>query len=226
MKRVMLAAMLASACGSASAAVVTFINTDPSFTLEIHDVINDPAEIPSWRVLDITQPVTSQPAKGTLGPSWSVRVVFEFAFTWAESDKKSLWGNTNSAVAYTEGHILDGWSGLPMAVDVPELFDPGDAIGAGSHWGGGARLWEFNTRGRWDFIPWPDSAFVGLRITLPDGVHYGFVEIERFDFFGSPRYRPLSWGYETEVGVPLVLVPAPGAAVLLASAGLIARRRR
>jgi hypothetical protein len=75
------------------------------------------------------------------------------------------------------------------------------------------------------------TGFVAVSFTLDDGVHYGWIEVINDSVAGSGwwRYDILAWGYETEAGVAIAAgaVPAPGAAGLLALAGLgVARRRR
>jgi len=77
-----------------------------------------------------------------------------------------------------------------------------------------------------------DSAFVGFRVTLDDGLpHYGWIEINyrlgpvRFDQPSTIfMYQPVRWAYETLPNTPIT-VPSPGALGLLGLAAMAAARR-
>lgn len=219
MKQLTLCAILIAACGSASAAVVKFINTDPDFML---------GAALYWeggQPLDITQPVTNQPALHTDGPSWAVRTNYE-EISSTYGDIQTLFGNSGARIATTVDIYFDGEGGLVFA-NVPKWWDVEEPLGPDAAWIRETLLWARHDDGRYDFTPATGTFFVGLEIALPDGVHYGFVEIQRLDISSwAPSFRPVSWGYETRVGVPLVIVPSPAAASLLVGAALIARRRR
>lgn len=66
----------------------------------------------------------------------------------------------------------------------------------------------------------------GVRFTLPDGVHYGWVYAHRPN--DANWYQPVVWAYESTPDTPaLVTVPgAPTFALAIASGFLFARRRR
>jgi hypothetical protein len=58
------------------------------------------------------------------------------------------------------------------------------------------------------FFPGRD-AFVGVELTLPDGVHYGFIQV-RVPELSSIGYLK-SYGFETQPGVPILAgAPEPG----------------
>jgi hypothetical protein len=76
----------------------------------------------------------------------------------------------------------------------------------------------------------PDTytAFLGFELTKPDGIHYGYMEMQMIT--GGTFGRLLSIGYETTPGVPIItqFSPEPRVALLLALGGLgvLLRRRR
>lgn len=70
--------------------------------------------------------------------------------------------------------------------------------------------------------------FVGMELTLADGVHYGYLELSVLEL--STLGTVHSYAFETQPGVPIttVLTPEPGRTglLLLAAMALMGRRRR
>ncbi len=71
--------------------------------------------------------------------------------------------------------------------------------------------------------------FIGLEFRLPDGIHYGYLDVFAGDYAGISLH---GWAYETTPGMSItaVSVPEPGSVWLLGAAGvagvLVACRRR
>lgn len=231
MKSTLCVTFVGALASAASADLLTFVNTDPTFTLGVYDTINTD-DGPSGQWLDITQDVANQPAYGVVGPAWSFAVYYEPGVTSGDGYQRWFSARPSARIAEspTPGVVLDGYTGTPYEVPIPQLFGAGDSIGGTAIWSTRTDIQKNNAEGSWEFLPITSTSFIGIQLTLPDGVHYGFVEVEVYDSspFGGFQhaYRPISWGYETDVGVPVVIVPAPGAALALLGAGLTTRRRR
>jgi hypothetical protein len=94
------------------------------------------------------------------------------------------------------------------------------------HWPSGTFVTEDPLTG---FLTiFPESGYLGVEITKPDGVHYGWVDVGVLGF--DPTGRIYGWGYETQAGVPAqISVPEPTITALFgigAAATLIRRRRQ
>lgn len=209
---------------NAAADLIAFTNTNPTFTLSPFDTINDEP----GQALDITKDIFNQPAFGAAGPAWKVWVEYIPGATTGDGNWQHLRSLSGIAQAATPINILDGDTGAPTTAYGPRLFNfgPGDRIGPACTWTGSPFLFRSNQFGRWDSIP-TGLISVGVRIVLPDGIHYGFVDLERFTSSPSEfrRYRPVYWGYETVPNKPIGFVPAPAGVMALSAIGLVARRR-
>lgn len=73
-----------------------------------------------------------------------------------------------------------------------------------------------------------NSAFVGLELTINGLMHYGWIQLTWDPTIagGRSQYRATSWAYETDAGMPARVIPAPGAAGLLACSCIMALRQR
>ncbi len=104
------------------------------------------------------------------------------------------------------------------SIDAPVSLEPGDVVGPGSlevH----AVLGEGNLYETTDCtgdgsIDVVDDGFtIGVAIQEPDGVHYGWITIDRpspddpVSIYGP--YRVLQYAYETEPGVPVTVTAPP-----------------
>jgi hypothetical protein len=71
-------------------------------------------------------------------------------------------------------------------------------------------------------------AFIGVSLELPDGVHYGWIDLQDNGYNANPSLVPLAWAWETEPGVPIPagVIPAPASAMVLGAALIPLRRRR
>jgi hypothetical protein len=94
------------------------------------------------------------------------------------------------------------------------------------HWPSGTFVTEDPLTG---FLTiFPESGYLGIEITKPDGVHYGWVDVGVIGF--APVGRIYGWGYETQAGVPAqISVPEPSLGALFfigCTATLLCRRRQ
>jgi hypothetical protein len=72
----------------------------------------------------------------------------------------------------------------------------------------------------------PESGYLGVEFTNASGIHYGWVDVGVLGF--DPSGRVYGWGWETQAGVAVRIVPETST-VLLMSAGVLAavfQRRR
>ena len=73
----------------------------------------------------------------------------------------------------------------------------------------------------------PESGYLGVRFTLADGLHYGWVEVGVLGL--APTGFVRSYGWETDAGIPIAAgAPEPSRSVflLLGMTALFCRRRR
>lgn len=64
--------------------------------------------------------------------------------------------------------------------------------------------------------------YVGVRFTDIDGDHYGWIDVVREGL----DLNAFAWAYETEPGVPITIIPAPGTLLALVVGAAVTRRRR
>jgi len=77
-----------------------------------------------------------------------------------------------------------------------------------------------------NLVIFPESGYLGVEFTNATGIHYGWVDVGVIGF--APVGRIYGWGWETQAGVPVQIVPEPSS-VLLVFAGIVAaifRRQR
>ncbi len=119
--------------------------------------------------------------------------------------------------------------GAPGGVEVEEggmwgMFlvgvDAGTLIPSGLAWDNAASIYY---SGYGSELPEGQATYIGARLNLGDGFHYGWIGVVR-DGWDLDTF---AWGYETEVGVPIEAgVPEPGSLALLALGACAALRRR
>ena len=65
-------------------------------------------------------------------------------------------------------------------------------------------------------------AFIGMRLQMPDGVHYGWAQLT-FEQTDRPRAFLVDWAYETRPEFPIVagVVPEPAISALLVAGGAL-----
>lgn len=124
------------------------------------------------------------------------------------------------------GTLYDIGGNLNPTITGPYPFSPGDEVGPNASWTtysavstGAGPFWDrppqfdiTDQEHRTD-VDWVrDGIIIGLEITEPDGVHYGWIEIERLPGYNSQQvslcvedYRVVRYAYETEPGVPALV---------------------
>jgi hypothetical protein len=202
----------------AHASVVTFSNTGNVFNWRPYAV-----QQPPGLQLDITLPATQSGGATPYSISWSrgspggsdIGVTHDMGGSASARVVRSTVG--------VEAQLYSG--GGPYYVYPPLDFLPGTTIGPGLNWQNTATLgWlRFDLGEHWVV----GSAFtMGLQLTMPDGVHYGYGNFVLSSGTYGTQYQPTSWGYETDPGVP-VTVPGPGGlSVIWLGATAAFRRKR
>lgn len=78
-----------------------------------------------------------------------------------------------------------------------------------------------------NMVIFPESGYLGVEFTNTTGIHYGWVDVGVLGFF--PVGRIYGWGWETQAGVPVQIVPEPSSVFLITAAmlaGVFRRHRR
>jgi hypothetical protein len=212
------AIILALAALPASADLITFHNTNALFEWSPQMSGSFPGPIPGTR-LDITQPNTqSGDPNSPLGIGWY------HAQPVTSSQGLPHFMFTGSSVRFVTSTVATpvqlSFSGPPTNLYLPQDFSGGAVIGPGLSYSQQAHIGYHWVQVGGDLWIAGSSFTLGVRITLPDGPHYGFA---RFQQVGN--YIPMEWGYEDRPNVP-ISVPGPGSMPLLTAAALMRRRRR
>src|SRR5262245_7417532 len=193
----------AVACGLTAAAkgdVVPFSNADLTFWWQPF-VYTGPGNY-----LDITRRAT-QP--GDLVP---ISLWWNHAFVIS-----STHGQVHRIICGTEILLARSLTGVPVPLDpgAPVNIDPpldipdGGTVGGALNWQTSADIGWIRS-GYGDFYIAGAGFTMGLRFTLPDGVHYGYARCllgparPNYSFL---QYHPVEWGYETLPGVALTIPP-------------------
>lgn len=208
---------------SASAAVVSFQNQGGAFDWRCV-LDGNPAQA-TW--LDITQPAT-QTGESSARSFFLQRFT---GFTTPHFNEDRIVGVTADArIARRSTSIaLTDEEGIVNSFAFARSFAPGSEVGAGLNFHQSAHVAVTNFYTEPFIERLLPTGFVGVSVNLADGVHYGFIELAPVE---SPfgifiEYDVVSWGYETQVGVGIV-IPAPACGLVAGGLGLcgLARRRR
>ncbi len=191
-----------------SAELIIFKNTDSDLqTLEYY--LAAPGIQILGQSLDITRAPDDQPKLGDL-PSGSVLIM------WTTSPFRELGEfiyagpglNTKLAIDDEQGVAIDPPTGAPIYYDIFHDFDKGSPIrpdpGTEYEWSGS---WvclhaDVSTAGPEGVYFTDDSFLIGVRFSVDEQTHYGFIEMERTEHVDgqshSIKWMPRRWGYETE----------------------------
>ena len=231
-RSVLLLVLLAAPVPAVNAAPVVFDNTDARFAWPT-EVVGDSGTSPRPGAgLDVTRGPGEQPTgssgggRGTFWFSQSSFSTCSLRLCW----QHNFWSITTRGPAALAVDRAPGSTPPPH----PVALSSTGVVGPDHHFHDHALAREAH------FSPafgggvtrhFPDHGFVGTRVTLDDGVHYGFIELQLDWANATHTARPLRWGYESEAGVPFpmsAVVPEPAAAAVLAgcATALSARRPR
>lgn len=102
-------------------------------------------------------------------------------------------------------------------------------VGSAGYWPAGMIPPPLNPDGSPGLGPLvPESGYLGVFFSLPDGIHYGWVEVGVYPNASLGYLR--SYGWETEPNTPIIAgsVPEPGRLLLFLAGGfaVVCRRRR
>jgi len=208
---------------SAPAAVVSFQNHNSAFDWRC--VVDGNASQATW--LDITQPATQSGASSAHAfymqrfTGFSTPHFNEDRIVGVTADARIARRPTSIALTDEEG-IINSFA-------FARSFAPGSEVGAGLsfHQSAHVAVTNFYTQPLIErLLP---TGFVGVSVLLDDGLHYGWIELAAVENPGGIyiEYDVVSWGYETQAGVGIV-IPAPASGLVAGGLGLcgLARRRR
>jgi len=184
------------------------------------------------QTLNITSSPFDQPEPGQL-PEGSILIMETH-----HSGGDFIWmgmGRVTMAAKSTNATIVpDPWAGALIPYYGPQDYANGDRIDGSANFNDGWRMLHganelTDDRGVFSV---EEIFTVAVAFELSDGMHYGYAQLERtLEMHGSQReieWHPLRWGYETQAGVAVSIVPAPGAlaCMLLGVSGFATRRQR
>ncbi len=184
----------------------------------------------SFEYFDVRQPPEAQPVESADG-NFLIIGDCEFGGSFPRNINIGNCPDSGGNIRFAHGGpstepgtLYDvGGNALFGEIQGPYPFAAGEAVGPNAQWQFGAferlgwsQLWtrtpqfditdeEFRSD-----IDWVGNGIIiGLEITEADGVHYGWIEIERLTDFDPARvsrcsepYRVVRYAYETEPGVP------------------------
>jgi hypothetical protein len=189
----------------AAAEVVVFDNSTGPFLWE-------PAGLESeGNRLDITQPPTQT---GVAGNNGFGKYIGSSATSCSlEMASSNFFAEDGARIAISNAPIRFTYTGCgaPTGVTVyktPSVpYAPTQPIDADALWAGGA-VFVVNFAGMIILTP----LTLGASITLPDGVHYGWIRIGTVVIDGGNNpLQPVAWAYETEPGVAIPAWGVPDA---------------
>ncbi|MBC7773633.1 MAG: hypothetical protein H7210_14150 [Pyrinomonadaceae bacterium] len=217
------AALLAGCAGPAVGDVVYFDNSGGEFVWEESWFFGD---FHHGTSLDITLP----PSQSGEATPYSLQSYSEIYFTSGQLVTTSLTPDQPGNVTVARGpetFVNPGpWSGN---VDPAIAFAAGDPIGPavpGGTWGANADVdWRSGIQ---DVSLIDGHAFIGVCLQLPDGPHYGWIDLVDNGYNAGRSFVALGWAWETtpNTALPAGTVPGPAALACFAVAGVSALRRR
>jgi hypothetical protein len=218
------AAVLVSIAGDAAGSIVYFNNSGGQFVWQESFYL---AGFHHGTSLDITQPPSQS---GEITP-YSIHSFSESFLTSGETVTTSLRADASTVSVSQAPRILVNTPG-PYArfVDPPVVYAVGELVSASTPNGDWDSYADVNWRSsQTDISLINGRAFVGVKLEMPDGPHYGWIDLIDNGYYASPSFVAAAWAWETTPNTPLPagMVPGPGSLVCLMMAGMrVAQRRR
>ena len=205
MKKAILSAIASiAAAGATHADLQIHTNTNFEFTLSYYHFLSSP---PAGTSLNIRLDAASQAATD----EWPLD---ENAFgIWADGPSSSSgWGNyyffddgdakvtkSDEITVVDNGYYQDWYT--PVTT-----FSPGESVGPESFTDAvGRDILTFSWEGPINHSPIDGMGFVGVSIVIEGQTHYGWVLMVD-DYPAGSNYQPIAWAFETEPGVPALVV--------------------
>jgi len=219
-------ALVAGTASAAHASIQYFNNAGGAFVWESSTFFS---EFIPGTFLDITQP----PSQSGAQTPFSIQSFSEPLFFSRQFVTTTLVADDASRISFARGpHQI-----MHPLPDIAGECDPAVALASGVMIDGdvpGAAWSDYaDVNFRADMIDQSligGRSFVGVKLHMADGVHFGWIDLQDNGYNANPSFVPLAWAYETTPDTPLPagVVPAPGTLSLLAltAAPLLARRRR
>lgn len=174
--------------------------------------------------LDITTDVSHQPGQFVpITPYWMIQDPRPSSGNLT-SGQTALFGQ--GAATFALGPVFD--RGIAGTLPAPAQLSVGDVVGPSFTYAQSVYVGHVQPNFGQGVPPsqvLSSTGYIGVRLELSDGTHYGWVHI-----FGTLASRSWTfdadrWAYETTLGVP-ALVPTPGVLAASSIALLISIRRR
>mgnify|MGYP003663365283 CR=1 FL=1 len=226
--KLMVFSSIAVLCSSAHADMVRYENTNENLqTLKMYSDLGRMGQ-----TLNITASPFDQPIPGDL-PEGSILIMETH-----HSGGDFIWmgmGRVTTAAKSTNATLVpDPWAGEYISYYGPQGYANGDLVDESANFNDGWRMLHGANELTDDqgVFSVAEVFTVAMAFELSDGMHYGYAQIERtIEMHGGEReieWHPLRWGYETQAGVAVSIVPAPGAlaCMLMGVSGFATRRRR
>ncbi|MGD9693109.1 MAG: hypothetical protein AB7G17_10000 [Phycisphaerales bacterium] len=209
--------------GASSASLVVFSNAGGEFAWSGSQAIPfDPFFI-RGQGLDVTLP----PSQSGGATSLSTLYVWGNPVTSTEL-VATTFEREGANVRVAQGSTVNVMAGGGQAdFTLARVFDVGESVGASETWVSSttAGFYSFTTG---DVPLLGTSAYVGVELSIAGLTHYGWIHLlwDPTVISGRSQYRATTWAYETDAGMPARVIPAPGAAGLLACSCIMALRQR
>lgn len=158
---------------------------------------------PTPPYFDVTQPATSQPA--ALNPGRTLTYSFCAAVTSCSSYGLPMYG---CGIQRSLTPTPVSWCGGTFNIFRPYVAQAGETIGpvaaSGASWDMSADHGVAQGTGAAQLLQLP--AYIGVRVQLDDGLHYGWIRLESFGPISNVYAYVISdWAYETMPDTPIIV---------------------
>lgn len=151
----------------------------------------------------------------------TLQIRFNAGLASDEPSNRYLYSSTDSAISRALTDTEYDWIGFTFTLRGAREYAMNESVGTMEDWQPTALIFLHmpGSDSIKDGTPLIDSpAFVGVRIIEPDGLHYGWILLDKYE-------QPLMWAYETTAYKPAV-IPAPASALVMGGLLFALRRKR